>query len=305
MTEQVEAVRPPGRILLATDLTSQCDRALDRALQLAKEWRAELQIVHAVNVEPPSVPAGVNPLDYLQRHPPARNEVLRLMRRDLGTDELGVTVHVDEDLAPAPAILAVAEREKCDLIVLGETRQRLFGPIIEGTVEQVVRKSPVSVLMVRDRPRHPYRHLLVGTDFTDEAQQALVFAAQLFGDASITLMHAYSMPYSSLLDSTPESHGWAARDMEKLREQVEAARLSPDRKASIRTTVEAGPPNAMLRRYILEKGADLTVIGAHPRGVLFDAFVGNSRRIVDAIPSDILMVRAAVPSPAPFAPTET
>ena len=297
MTEHPEST-PPGRILLATDLTSQSDRAFDRAVQLANGWHAELHIIHAVNAAPPSVPAGVDPLDYLQRHPPARDEVLRVMRRDLGSDELGATIHIEEHLAPAPAILSVAAREKCDLIVLGETRHRLFGPIVESTVEQVVRKSPVSVLVVQDRPRRPYRHLLVGTDFTDEAQQALVFAAQLFGDASITLMHAYSMPYSSLLDSTPEAHGWAARDLEKLRAQVEAAPLSAERRASIRTAIEAGPPNAMLRRYILEQGADLAVIGAHPRGMLFDAFVGNSRRIVDAVPSDLLMVRAALRSPA-------
>lgn len=304
MMEPSEIASPPTRILLATDLTSHGDRALDRALQLAKEWQADLHIVHAVDVEPPSVPAGVNPIDYLQRYPRARDEVLRVMRRDLGTDELGATVHVEEYLAPAPAIVAVAERERCELIVLGEPRQRLLGPIIESTVEQVVRKSPVSVLVVRDRPRRPYRHVLVGTDFTDEAQQALVFAAQLFRDASITLMHAYSMPYSSLLDSTPEGQGWAAGDLKKLREQVDAAPLSPERKASIRTTVEAGPPNAMLRRYILEQGADLTVIGAHPRGMLFDAFVGNSRRIVDGVPSDVLMVRALTPSPAPYSAKE-
>lgn len=300
MMDHPEIAPPPGRILLATDLTSQGDRALDRAVQLAREWHAELHIVHAVNAAPPAVPAGVNPVDYLQRYPPARDEVLRVMRRDLGTDELGATVHVEEHLAPAAAILAVAERERCELIVLGESRQRLLGPIIESTVEQVVRKSPVSVLVVRSRPRRPYRHLLVGTDFTDEAQQALVFSARLFHDASITLMHAYSMPYASLLDSTPEAHGWAARDLEKLREQVAAAQLPAERKAAIRIATEAGPANAMLRRYVLEQGADLAVIGAHPRGVLFDAFIGNSRRIVDAVPSDVLMVRAAVPSPAPF-----
>ena len=37
---------------------------------------------------------------------------------------------------------------------------------------------------------------------------------------------------------------------------------------------------------------DLTVIGAFARGMLFDAVVGQSRRIVDAIPGDVLIVRA-------------
>jgi nucleotide-binding universal stress UspA family protein len=38
----------PRRILLATDLSGRCDRALDRAAQLAAQWRAKLVVVHAL-----------------------------------------------------------------------------------------------------------------------------------------------------------------------------------------------------------------------------------------------------------------
>jgi len=39
---------PPKAILLATDLSARCDRALDRAALLASEWQAQLIIVHAL-----------------------------------------------------------------------------------------------------------------------------------------------------------------------------------------------------------------------------------------------------------------
>ena len=215
-----------------------------------------------------------------------------MLHRDVGPEELGAIAHIEETASPASAILAVAEREQCDLIILGETRERVLGPIIEGTVEEVFRKSLVSVLAVRNRPRRPYRHLMVGTDYTDEAQQALVFAARLFGDALITLIHAYSLPYSSLLDGTPEARDWTHGQHRKLHRHIDTAADSSERKASIFGRVEEGPPGPVLRRYVLEQGADLTVIGAHPRGVIFDAVVGNSVRIINAIPGDILMVRA-------------
>ncbi len=282
----------PLRILLATDLTSRSDRALDRSLQLSREWNAELHIVHAMQELPPAVPVGTSPSQYLERYSDVRDEALRMIRREVGADELGAEMHIEERVPPAEAILAVADRKGCDLIVLGESRDRLFTPIIEGTIEQVLRKSPVSVLLVRDRPRRPYRHLLVGTDFTDEAQQALVVAARLFADASLTLMHAFNVPYASLLDAPPDLRDWVPAHLEKLSAHISATPLPAHRKASIRAVVENGPPGAMLRRYVVEQGADLTVIGAHPRGVLFDAFVGNSRRIVDGVPGDILMVRA-------------
>lgn len=280
----------PRRILLATDLTSRSDRAQDRSLQLAHEWNAELHIVHAVR-EPQSAAIGASPLDPPERYPDVCDDASRRIRRDLDAD-VAATLHIEEKVSPAEGILAVAEREACDLIVLGEARDRLFGPALEGTIEQVVRKSPASVLLVRDRPRRPYRQLLVGTDFTDEAQQAMVMAAGLFPDASITLMHVFSVPYASLLDAPPDVRDWVATHTETLSAHIAAAPLPADRKASIRRIVEHGPLGATLRRHVVEQAVDLTVIGAHPRGMLFDAFVGNSRRIVDAVQGDILMVRA-------------
>ena len=40
--------RKPRSILLATDLTPVCDRAFDRAVQLAAEWDAELIACHVI-----------------------------------------------------------------------------------------------------------------------------------------------------------------------------------------------------------------------------------------------------------------
>ena len=48
----------------------------------------------------------------------------------------------------------------------------------------------------------------------------------------------------------------------------------------------------LLAQDAQELDADLTVIGAHPRGLLFDAVVGSSRLIIDTIPGDVLVVRA-------------
>lgn len=287
---------PPQGILLATDLTSACDRALDRAIALAREWGAKLHILHAVEAPAPTIPFGVNAASYQQQYPDAKDEALRRLQRSVRPDALGATVHIEQGMSPAAAILAVAGREGCGLVVLGETRQRLVGPLVESTLERVVRQSPASVLVVRDRPHGAYRELLVGTDFTDEALQALVAVANLFPAAAITLMHAHQAPYAYLLEGTPDSREWPARQLARLREQVDAAALPAARQAAIRDAVEAGPPEAMLRRHVLESGIELTVIGAYPRGLLFDAAIGRSRHIVDAIPGDVLVVRAIRPA---------
>jgi nucleotide-binding universal stress UspA family protein len=61
----------------------------------------------------------------------------------------------------------------------------------------------------------------------------------------------------------------------------------------MRTLIEHGPPEAMLSAYVMEQGADLTVVGAYERGRIFHALVGgNGPRIVESIPSDVMVVRA-------------
>jgi len=45
---------PPKKILLATDLSSRCDRALDRAAALAARWQSALVVLHVLEKFDPS-----------------------------------------------------------------------------------------------------------------------------------------------------------------------------------------------------------------------------------------------------------
>jgi nucleotide-binding universal stress UspA family protein len=56
--------------------------------------------------------------------------------------------------------------------------------------------------------------------------------------------------------------------------------------------VDAGPPAVILRRTAEDSGADLVVIGAHARGLVFDAVLGASRSIMHGVPGDLLVLRA-------------
>ena len=48
----------------------------------------------------------------------------------------------------------------------------------------------------------------------------------------------------------------------------------------------------LLATPVLANDNDLTVIGAYARGLLFDTAIGRSRHIIEAIPGDVLVVRA-------------
>jgi nucleotide-binding universal stress UspA family protein len=199
---------------------------------------------------------------------------------------------------PKQMILNVAAREGCGLIIMGASGSSdLFGGMTLGsTIEYLVRKSPVSVLVVKTRPHGAYQNLLVGTDFTDESRYGLEVAAGSFPDSRLTLMHAFDLPYRSLLSDSPRIHDFAAEEKDNLRKFLNEAHLAPQVRARINTLIEHGPPSLMMSRYVEEQGADLSVIGAYGRGFLFHLLgAGNTPRIVDLVPSDILLVRAQRP----------
>lgn len=295
MSEKMGLVAIPRKILLATDLSSRGDRALDRAAELALQWNARLVILHVIEPAPASsawpdfddTPSWRRPAD-------PKVAIERQIRRNLRGEVANLEIVIEEG-APVETILEVTVREGCDLIILGAARAELFGRMLLGnTIEHLVRRSPVSVLVVKTRPLGPYHHVLVGTDFTEESRHGLEMAAALFPSAIFMLMHAFELPYRSLLLDNQLSHDFAAMERATIEAFLGEASLEEGVRERVHTTIEHGPPEAMLRSYVVEQDADLTVIGALGRGFMFHVLIGGTaRRIVDAVPSDILVVRAS------------
>jgi len=297
MTEHNLATFPPKKILLATDLSARGDRALDRASQLARQWGAQLLIVHAIDPATANLSEAAYPIPAhvpsWRRSPDPALAIRERIRRDLREEVDQLKIHVEED-DPAQVILNTVDREGCDLIIAGLARDEFFGRVLVGnTVEQLVRKSPVSVLVVKTRPSGAYQHVLVGTDFTEESRYGLEVAATSFLDCRFAVMHGFEMPYQSYLSDTALSRDFAAMERDAIEKFVRDAALDDRVRARIRTLVEHGPPDLMLRRYVEEQHADLTVIGAYGRGFLFHLLVGGyTPRIMHSTSSDILLVRA-------------
>lgn len=290
MNDPVTSPASPQRILLATDLSSRCDRALDRAVQLSRQWQAALHVVHVLTPGNegswPTTPAPS------WRHAPTTAAVAeRQLRRDLGDDVAGLVLHVIEG-DPAATILDTATRERCELIVLGAGETPAHGTLGHVT-EFLLRKSPASLLVVRERPHGAYAHVLVGTDFTAESRHGLTTSASWFPTARLALMHVLDIPYKSLWLDAEHGEELARMEMATMQSFLAETPLAAEVRARVLTLVEHGHPEVMLREYVVEKEADLVVISAFRRGLAFHLLVGGtSRRIVPAIHTDVLLVRA-------------
>jgi len=281
----------PKKILLATDLSSRSDRALDRAAALAAHWQSALVVLHVLeNFERDTLDAGQLPS---WRRPSDLVTVARKqLRADLSAAAENATMLIGEG-DPAETILRTAETEQCDLIVIGIARDELLGRFSLGrTVDRLLRRAGVPLLVVKDRPRGPYRHVVVAIDFSDSSRHALEAAARFFPEQRLTAFHAYDAPRSGLVNNPAVYR----RGYEKVAtEEYEVFLEKVDRPPTWQTPhvlIEHGSPTTLLREYVREKSIDLIVLGTHGRSAIMEVFIGSvAKAIMDGVPCDSLLIR--------------
>lgn len=265
-------------VLVATDLSPRCDRAVDRAALLAGAWRSPLRIVHVL---------GEKPTKQGTRQPDASD-----VRNTL------IDPQVDADIllpaGPVPAtIAATAEESGSDLIVTGVARFNNLGDFILGTaVDHIIRHARVPVLVVKQRPRGIYRNMLVATDFSDDARRALIRAARLFPEAAIQLVHAYQVPYGPWLDTEDAREQVREQAAIRLEELLGHADMTDDIRQRIRSVLEYGEVAPVVGKALEETAADLLVLGANGTSGLLQAALGSTAlSLTSQMPQDTLIVR--------------
>jgi nucleotide-binding universal stress UspA family protein len=287
----------PQRILVATDLTVRCDRAVDRALQLAKEFGAE--VIAAYIMDPADTPQHY--LDHKRRAwrriPDPVERMRWRLKRDLAaaSDEMRAVVAEGD---PAEKLVEIAIRENCDLILTGAVRAESLARMVFGsTVNRIVRATYLPVLMVNDRVAAPYHNIVVTTDFSDASILGLRTAAAYFPTSSLTLFHGYDIPYAGFVVDRDIHSELRVIEDEVTASVLSDPRIEPDLRERTQVVIEHGCPEALLGDYIENHDIHLTVIGSHGRGALFDALIGSTaKRLAEAIEGDLLIVRYIDPA---------
>lgn len=281
---------PPRTILLATDLSSRCDRAVQRALLLAKLWKSRLIILNVIEGDYSTEASEVSDLPSWRRPLDPRRTAQEQIRRQFGAiaDEAEVRVVEGE---PAAAIEDMARELKVDLIVTGVARDETLGRHILGsTVDRLARRSSVPLLVVKSRV-WPYEEILVATDFSESSQQALIAADRFFPTAPLTVLHGWQAPFSGFLESPAFREQWKAHEKQGCEDFIQRSNLSFEARARVRVLVEHGCPELLVRQYMLDKEVDLVVVGTHGAGGMFDKRLGGTaKRILEFAPADVLLV---------------
>ena len=294
---------PPRAILLATDLSARSDRALDRAALLAKHWQAQLTVLHVLE-DPGPTSHLMDPLPSWSRPP----DPLSIARKNIFSElsELAekATILIEEG-DPVESIVRVANKDNSELIVIGVARNELFGQLSFGrTVDRLLRRSQAPLLVVKERARRPYRHIVVATDFSESSRHALVAATRFFPEETLTIFHAYDAPMSGLITDVAtyrrECRKVAAQDCEAFLRDTEKLKNEWRRPNVL---IEYGAPSHLLHDYVVDNAVDLVVLGTHGRSVLSDVLIGSvAKCILDDVPCDTLVIREPLTHIKPLIP---
>ena len=140
------------KILAAIDFSSHSGLALSRAVQLSREFGAELHVAHAFSLPIPLLaPYEIAvPLELTEQARQAASEQLRGETDKLSAGGLAATPHLVEAPA-APAIVQLAEHIEADLIVVGTRGHTGLKHVLLGSVaELTIRLATCDVLAVKE-----------------------------------------------------------------------------------------------------------------------------------------------------------
>lgn len=145
----------PRRVLMGTDFSDYSKEALDDAILLAKQFGAELYLLHVFDV-PTYIPgvasvSGPEVFEWIRTF--REEEQKRLESLAEQVRQRGVAVHpILKEGVPFREILKAAKEISADLIVLGTHGRTGLDRLMMGSVaERVVRRSPCRILLVRPK----------------------------------------------------------------------------------------------------------------------------------------------------------
>ena len=292
---------PLHTLLAATDLSQSARQAVIRAAMIAQDSGASLALLHVIENR------GLPQLRDLFGE--ASSALTERLENDIRTELDMLAAEIGEPLGISVGqhlrsgnvleeICNVADAMDTSLMVLGAHGAGFIRQILLGiTAERLLRRALRPLLVVRRPATAAYRQVIVAVDFSAGSHTAIQFARAVAPQASLTLFHAFEIPFESRLrfaaveESVLDQHRLKARQHATGEVNHVAAAAGLDA-GDYHSLIAHG--NAGLRLVEAERqlGADLIVVCKHGVSMTDELLLGSvTRHVLAEASCDVLVVR--------------
>lgn len=266
-------------IMVAHDLSGKAQIALQRGAQLAEQHQARLSVLHVLEDHLPKA--------VVEKQMLVADALLNQQLKECHAENAQVLIKLGR---PAQVIVATQKAHSADFLVMGDHHHGSPEYFSGTTLERVLQRSAVPVLLAIEPDMTAYQRALVPLDFSLCACHALHQVYKLLlPTAGIHALHVLEVA---------EVHGggddaelsWQTELFDQL-VMDERAKL-PEAGPQISHELRQGELHNCLAHAVAEYKPQLLALGKHGRGVLADALLGSlAQHFLENPPCDVLVVK--------------
>ncbi len=282
------------RMIVGLDIFAKSNNVLKRAMMVAKENKAELFIVHAVETPWFSVPSyfsGKEVTVDIKGITKKIEKKIKAVNRDY---KVPYSVIVREGNAD-DILLYESKLLKVDMVVIGankKSKKKFLGT----TAQKVANQSHLPVLIVKNRVKAPYKNIVAPTDFQIQSKQSILFAKNIFPAIKIKAVHTYEAFYAAGI-YTADSYTLEGLDIQAYNKAAKVSAQSNLKKFMKDLSIKKGEiidgefnSKEILLKYINKGSYDLVVIGSRGTSGFFKALLGSvAASILRETSTDVLI----------------
>jgi nucleotide-binding universal stress UspA family protein len=288
---------PYRRILCATDFSVDAGAALNRAVMVAQEHGASLEVLHVLAHE------SLDALRQWVPEPLAFGERLTgALRTELESCAAAAAaragVRIETRVVVGDVTQSILERAgSADLLAIGAHGSNPLKDFMIGTTaERLAGQCTTPILVVRVTPERAYSNVLVAVDLLPGSDKAMATALEFAGGATLTAAHVFDVPFEGMLaragvgQPVIDEHRLRAHQaaLEKIAELSRSVSGEADRFLAL---VERGHAAATLVDQQRRTRADLVVIRKRVRSLVEALLLGSvTRHVLSDVASDVLLL---------------
>jgi nucleotide-binding universal stress UspA family protein len=279
------------KILVAFDGSVSGRNALKQAIRLSEAEKCWIKVLAVMpSYEGELNLTGVQNIKKVMKGPVER--ILAEARSVADAEKAVIITNVEQGEA-YEKIVAVADAENCELIVLGRRGIHRIERVLMGSVaSRVIGYSGNDVLVVPRDTEIGWKNVLLATDgssYSDYATvRAIDFATSYSGRLSVVSVVDINDEFNALAPAAAEKMiGKAKKHLEAARQKADTAGLKAD------TVVKEGEPYSKIVEFADEINADVIFVGSHGRAGFKKLLMGSvTEKVIGFAGCPVMVVKS-------------